>query len=1154
MFNNKLDKKINNNNTNDDFIENIRDLFSILDYEPVLIKSGFDNNYLEYMSNGNNSLSFNEYLELIKPYLYDLINVYQVKGEWKLQLSAEIYFVSQKPDSNEIRIMYTRSIPEEIIIGCETEEVAEKLIMQILQKYQDNLQNKMKGSDFIFNGVNYLYYDLNRITISKGGSYIESPKWLKDKKCTINQKNTDNKCFQYATTLALNFDNIDKHHQRVSKIKPFINNYNWNDINFPAAKKDWNKFELNNKNVAFNILYVPFNTKKIEIAYKSKYNLIRDNQIILLMISNGKNWHYLAVKSLSRLLRGISSNHNSDYYCLNCFHSYRTENKLNVCKKICENHEYCHIEMPSPNNNLIKYNQGEKSLELLFIIYADLECLLKKIDTCYNNPDLSSTTKINQHIPSEYSIYTNCSFDKSNNELSYYRGEDCMKRFCKDLKDHATKIIDFKKKTMIPLTKEEEDNYNKENTCYICKKDFNNDMKVRDHCHFTGKYRGATHNTCNLRYKIPKNIPVIFHNGSTYDYHFIIKELAREFDGNFECLGENTEKYRTFSVPIKKKIEENMDITYKIKFIDSFRFMATSLSKLVDNLTDNIHNDKCIKCKSYLYFVRAMNEKLIFKCIDCEKEYEKEFNKELIERFANTYKFCDNDLNKFVMFLRKGVYPYEYIDGWDKFNEKIIPSKELFCSNLTLENITKTDYAHANNVFKKFNINNLGEYHDLYVRSDTLLLADIFENFRQSCLKNYELDPAHFVSLPGLAWQACLKKTNVELELLTDYDMLLMVEEGIRRGICHAIQRYAKANNKYMKDYDKKKKSSYIQYLDANNLYGKAMTEKLPVRGFNWVNDVFEIKEKFVNSYNKNSDKGYILEVDVDYPNKLQNLHSDLPFLPERMVINNTKKLVCNLNDKKNYIVHINVLKQALDLGLKLRKVHRVIEFDQEAWLKEYIGVNTELRKKATNDFEKDFFKLMNNAVFGKTMENVRKHRDIKLVKTDKKRNKLVSEPNFHTMKLIDNNLAIIEMRKVKVKMNKPIYLGLSILDISKITMYEFWYDYVKIKYEDKTRLCYMDTDSFVVNIKTKDFYKDIAENVKERFDTSNYTFDRPLPTGVNKKVIGLMKDELGGDIYSEFVALRPKAYSYITNDFIEMKKAKGTKKCVVNKMLRFDD
>ena len=237
LFSNKLDKKINDNNNNDDFIENIRDLFSILDYEPVLIKSGFEGNYLEYMSNGNISLSFDEYLELIKSYLNDLINVYKTKGEWKLQLSAEISFVSQKPDSDETRVMYTRSICEEFMIGSETEEVTEKLIMSILQKYQDNLQNKIKGSDFIFNGVNYLFYDFNRITISKGGSYIESPKWLKDKKCTINQKNNDNKCFQYTTTLALNFNNIDKHPQRISQIKPFTDNYNWNDINFPTAKK-----------------------------------------------------------------------------------------------------------------------------------------------------------------------------------------------------------------------------------------------------------------------------------------------------------------------------------------------------------------------------------------------------------------------------------------------------------------------------------------------------------------------------------------------------------------------------------------------------------------------------------------------------------------------------------------------------------------------------------------------------------------------------------------------------------------------------------------------------------------------------------------------------------------------------------------------------
>ena len=707
---------------------------------------------------------------------------------------------------------------------------------------------------------------------------------------------------------------------------------------------------------------------------------------------------------------------------------------------------------------------------------------------------------------------------------------------------------------MALLPKEEEEDYNNQKVCHICKKEFIDD-KVRDHCHYTGKYRGEAHNTCNLRYKIPKNIPVIFHNGSKYDHHFIIKELASEFEGNFECLGENTEKYITFSVPIKKRIEhKNIDITYKIKFIDSFRFMSTSLSKLVENLTDGVHNDKCTNCKSNLCFVRTINETLLFECIDCGKEYKKGFNKKLIKRFSNTYEFCDGDMDKFLILLRKGVYPYEYMDGWDRFNEKTLPNKESFYSSLMMEDISASDYAHANNVFKKFNINNLGEYHDLYVRSDTLLLDDIFENFRMSCLKNYGLDPTHFISLPGLAWQACLKKTNVEPELLTDYDMLLMIEEGIRGGICHAVNRYASANNHYVKDYDKNKESSYIQYLDTNSLYGAAMSKKLPMKGFKWMDDISRIDEEFIKEYDENSNKGYVLEVDVNYPQELYDIHSDMPFLPERMVINKTKKLVYNLHDKKKYVAHVSVLKQALNHGRKLAKVYRVIEFEQEAWLKKYIDFNADLRTKALNEFEKDFFKLMNNAVFGKTMENVRKHRNIKLVRNDNKRNKLVSEPNYHTMKLIDEDLAIIEMRKTRVKMNKPIYLGLSILETSKITMYEFWYDYVKSKYMDNAILCYMDTDSIVINVKTKDFYKDIAEDVKERFDTSNFSYDRPLPIDMNEKVVGLMKDELGGGIINEFVALRPKAYSYRADDLVELKKAKGTKKYVIKNMLKFED
>ena len=493
-----------------------------------------------------------------------------------------------------------------------------------------------------------------------------------------------------------------------------------------------------------------------------------------------------------------------------------------------------------------------------------------------------------------------------------------MKKFCKDLRGHATKIINYEKKKMIPLTTEEKIHYNEQEICYICKKELNkNDeknYKVRDHCHYTGKCRGAAHNICNSRYKIPKEIPIVFHNGSTYDYHFIIKELVKEFDGNFECLGENTEKYITFSVPTKKEIRnKDIEITYKIRLIDSYRFMAMPLSKLIYNLSEGLHNNKCLDCESCLDYIKTKNEKLILKCFNCKAYYEKGFNEELIERFASTYEFCNNDLNKFILLLRKGVYPYEYMDNSERFNVTLLPNKEYFYNNLNMENIDDIDYRHGSNVFKRFKLKNLGEYHDLYVQSDTLLLGNVFENFRKTCLRVYELDPAHFLSLPGLVWQACLKKTNVKLELLTDYNMLLMVEEGIRGGICHAIPRYAKANNIYMKDYDENKESSYIQYLDANNLYGWAMYQKLPVNGFKWIEDTSEINEEFVKNYDENNDKGYILEVDVKYPKKLHDLHSDLPFLPRRMKIDKCVKLVCNLLNKKKYVVHIKSLKQALN-------------------------------------------------------------------------------------------------------------------------------------------------------------------------------------------------------------------------------------------------
>ena len=337
--------------------------------------------------------------------------------------------------------------------------------------------------------------------------------------------------------------------------------------------------------------------------------------------------------------------------------------------------------------------------------------------------------------------------------------------------------------------------------------------------------------------------------------------------------------------------------------------------------------------------------------------------------------------------------------------------------------------------------------------------------------------------MPGLAWQAYLKKTGVELELLTDPDMLLTFEDGTRGGMCNAKHRYPKANNKYMKNCNKNVESSFIEYLDANNLYGCVMSEKLPVGEFEWINPE-DYTQDIIKKYDENDDYRAILE--VDYPKHLHKLHSDLTILPERTKIIKVDKLICNVQNKRNYVAHIAILKQALDHGLILKKVHWVIIFKQEAWLKPYIDMNTDLRKEANNDFEKDFFKLMNNSAFGKTMENVRNHRDIKIVTTYRQGKKFASEPNYHTTKYISEDLLIMEMKKVKVKMNKPIYLGQAILDISKTLMYEFWYDYLKPKYGDNIRICYRDTDSFTIHVKTEDFYKDIVDDVDKWFDTPN--------------------------------------------------------------------
>ena len=282
---------------------------------------------------------------------------------------------------------------------------------------------------------------------------------MHNKGVTINPKNTkNNNCFQYAITALLNHQNINHNPARISKLKPFINNYNWKDIEFSSHSKDWRKFECNNKAIALNILYVTYKTKEIRQAYISEHNDKRNNQVNLLMIIDGtSNWHYLAIKNISGLLRGITSNHNGDFDCLNCLHSYRTISKLKKHEKICKNHALCHLKMPDVDNNILESKPGKKSLKHPFTIYADLECLLLKMNTCNNNPNKSYTTAKALHNPSGYSLLISCSFDRLENKLTYYRGKDCMKRFCDDLKEHVTRITNYEMKPMDPLTEEEKE-------------------------------------------------------------------------------------------------------------------------------------------------------------------------------------------------------------------------------------------------------------------------------------------------------------------------------------------------------------------------------------------------------------------------------------------------------------------------------------------------------------------------------------------------------------------------------------------------------------------------------------------------------------------------------------------------------------------------
>ena len=505
------------------------------------------------------------------------------------------------------------------------------------------------------------------------------------------------------------------------------------------------------------------------------------------------------------------------------------------------------------------------------------------------------------------------------------------------------------------------------------------------------------------------------------------------------------------------------------------------------------------------------------------------------------------------------------MDSFNRFEETELPKKKEFFNDLNKTAVSDSEYQHAREVWNSFKIKNLGEYHDLYLKTDVLLLADVFENVRNTCPKHYGLDPCHYFTSTGLAWDAMLKMTKVKLDLISDIDQQLFIEKGMRGGLSYISHRHAKATNKYLPNYNPELDDSYLMYQDANNLYGWAMCERLPTGNFKWVKNLPETPleiEKFLSNYDENSDKGIILEVDSKYPKELHSLHNEYPLAPEKMIINDdmlsnyasetkekhsissgkVSKLVTTLLDKKKYVIHYRNLKQCLDLGMKITKIHRVLEFDQSPWLKQYIDFNTEMRKNAKNSFEKDFFKLMNNSVFGKTMENLRKRTNIELVTDEKRLNKLSAKPTYLSSKIFNQDLVAVHTKKEKLLLDKPSYVGMCILDLSKTLMYDFHYNYIKKKYPD-SQLLFTDTDSLFYHIKSeKDIYEEFWVD-KNLFDNSDYPKSSKYFFNDNKKVIGKFKDEAAGKVIEEFVGLKSKMYSYLVREE-EHKKAKGVKKC----------
>ena len=984
---------------------------------------------------------------------------------------------------------------EEIFEGTDLVELTKKMNEWMLE----NMRNFQKGrSNWQFLRVERVEIHLDEMTV---GKFIPLPEWLDAKKALTNMKNeNDDECFKYCLGRWKN--PVEKNPQRItSLLKKQCEELIWEGISFPISWRGIDRFERQN-DISVNVLGL--DGKEIVTLRKTREK--KENHVILFKLKQGENEHFALVNNLNRLWFGQDSkNKNQRQVCDGCLNSFNSKETLEVHQEFCVD-DGVKAVLP-PRKSTVKFKKVQCGTIVPFTIYADFECILEKTEKRIGE----KTTQIQHHIP--------CSFcflpvSRVGVEFSpvFFRGEredDIGKIFLEKLVEQVKWILNEIREPMLRKNtkrilweKGEKEAFAKTNICWFCRKKIEY-KKVADHCHLTGRFRGAAHEVCNLKAKVPEFTPVFMHNLDGYDSHLFIKNMGNEF-GEITAIPNNEEKYVSFSLKIIwGEFEDNEgkkhNLYHEIRFLDSLKFMNYPLADLVKNLGKNdLH---CLK------------------------------------------RFFPEDAD---LLSRKGVFPYEFMDSFEKFNFTF-PEKDAFFSQLSGK-VSDEDYFHAKEVWKKFGMKSLGEYHDLYLKTDVFLLADVVENFRTVLLKNYLLDPAWFLTAPAFFWCAMLKMTEVELELICEgnIEMFQFFERQIRGGVSSVFHRFSQANNKFMKDFDSSKVSKFIVYLDANSLYPTAMMQPLPVGGFEWLSEgKLKQWEKIVDS----EDLGCVLEVDLEYPAELHDFHNDFPLAPELMEVGGIFKLIPNLKDKEKMVLDGRNLKLFLSLGMKLKNIRRGIGFKKEAFMKPFIEWNTKLRTAAKNDFEKELFKLASNAVYGKTMENVRNRINMRLVNDRKKKANLVRKINFKHATKFGEKIAAVHMKKTKVTLDKPIFVGAAILDLSKIHMFKFHYGYVKKKWE-KVKVLYSDTDSLILEIETDDFFADTGEDVEKWFDTSKYPKDHfaaknGFPVGKNKKVLGMFKDEADGQIIRGFVGLRPKCYSVLMEEK-QIKKAKGTKKNTV--------